>query len=178
MLTPPSPYRLRSLRLSDLDEVLAIEQLAFPTPTKRSVYQYELSQNKLAHYQALCAHEAVIGYAGYWLLAGECHISVIATHPDWRRMGLGELLLLNALFLANDQAAQLATLEVRESNQTAQALYHKYQFAIVGERRRYYKDTGEDALIMTAGALDGRYYQFLQQKRTALFARLQTETSN
>ena len=77
--------------------------------------------------------------------------------------------------MANEQAAQLVTLEVRQSNLAAQALYHKYQFAIVGERRRYYKDTGEDALIMTREPMDGRYYQFLLQQKATLFTRLQNE---
>lgn len=175
MLTPPAPYRLRPMQLTDLETVLAIDRLAFPSPTRTSVYEYELSHNELAHYQILCAAETIIGYAGYWLIADECHISTIATHPDWRRRGLGELLLLNMLFLANEQAAQLVTLEVRQSNVAAQALYHKYQFAIVGERRRYYKDTGEDALIMTQGEMNGRYYHFLTQQQATLFARLQNE---
>lgn len=160
------------MQLADLEAVLAIDRLAFPTPTRASVYQYELSHNQLAHYQILGVADSIIGYAGFWLMADECHISTIATHLDWRGRGLGELLLLNILFMANEQAAQLVTLEVRQSNLTAQALYHKYQFAIVGERRRYYKDTGEDALIMTQGVMNGRYYQFLQQQQTTLFARL------
>jgi ribosomal-protein-alanine N-acetyltransferase len=163
------------MQLADLEAVLAIDRLAFPSPAKASVYKYELSHNELAHYQVLCAAKTIIGYAGYWLIADECHISTIATHPDWRRRGLGELLLLNMLFLANEQAAQLVTLEVRQSNVAAQALYHKYQFAIVGERRRYYKDTGEDALIMTQGVMNGRYYHFLLQQKSNLFARLQNE---
>ncbi len=175
MLIPPAPYNLRPMLLSDVDAVMAIDRQAFLTPTKAAVLRYELSQNELAHYQVLTDSEKIVGFAGYWLLADECHISTIAAHPDWRRRGLGELLLLNMLFLANVQAAQLATLEVRESNLAAQALYQKYQFAIVGERRRYYKDTGEDALIMTTGTLDGRYYQFLQQQQTALFIRLASE---
>ena len=110
-------------------------------------------------------------------MGDECHISTIAAHPDWRGRGLGELLLLNMLFMANEQAAQMVTLEVRQSNLTAQALYHKYQFAIVGERRRYYKDTGEDALIMTYEPMNGRYYQFLLQQKDILFVRLQNEDS-
>ena len=175
MLHPPHPYFLRAMELADLDAVMAIDRLSFPTPTKLSLFQYELESNDLAHYQLLGAAETAVGFAGHWLLADECHISTIAVHPDWRRRGLGELLLLNILFLANEQAAQLATLEVRQSNQAAQALYCQYQFEIVGERRRYYRDTGEDALIMTVGALDGRYYQFLQQKQTALYARLQAD---
>ncbi|MEJ2748762.1 MAG: ribosomal protein S18-alanine N-acetyltransferase [Anaerolineae bacterium] len=175
MLTPPAPYLLRPMHLPDLQAVLAIDRRSFPTPTKTSVYEYELSHNQLAHYQVLSANETIIGYGGFWLLGDECHISTIATHPDWRRRGLGELLLLNMLFMANEQAAQMVTLEVRQSNLTAQALYHKYQFAIVGERRRYYKDTGENALIMTQEPLNGRYYQFLLQQQTTLFARLQNE---
>ncbi len=176
MLVPPEPYNLRSMQLSDLEGVLAIEQTAFPSPTKSGVFRYELSQNELAHYQVLCAGDTVVGYAGFWMLADECHISTIASHPDWRRRGLGELLLLNLLFLANEQAAQLATLEVRPSNLAAQELYRKYRFEQVGERRRYYKN-GEDALIMTVGTLDGRYYQFLRQQQTILFTRLQNEDS-
>lgn len=177
MLTPPVPYHLRPMRLPDLAAVRAIDHLSFPTPTKNSVYQYELDHNKMAHYQVLCAGEMIVGYAGFWLMGDECHVSTIATHPDWRGRGLGELLLLNMLFMANEQAAQLVTLEVRQSNLAAQALYHKYRFAIVGERRRYYKDTGEDALIMTYEPMNGRYYQFLLHQQTTLFARLQNEDS-
>ena len=165
------------MELADLKAVLAIDRLSFPTPTKANVYEYELSHNLLAHYQVLSAAEAIVGYAGFWLMGDECHISTIAAHPDWRGRGLGELLLLNMLFMANEQAAQMVTLEVRQSNLTAQALYHKYQFAIVGERRRYYKDTGEDALIMTYEPMNGRYYQFLLQQKDILFVRLQNEDS-
>jgi ribosomal-protein-alanine N-acetyltransferase len=165
------------MHLPDLVVVRVIDHLSFPTPTKTSVYQYELDHNKLASYQVLCTADLVIGYGGYWLIGDECHISTIATHPDWRGRGLGELLLLNMLFMANEQAAQMVTLEVRQSNLAAQSLYHKYQFAIVGERRRYYKDTGENALIMTYEPMNGRYYQFLLQQQTTLFARLQNEDS-
>ena len=118
MLTPHAPYFLRSMELADLKAVLAIDRLSFPTPTKANVYEYELSHNLLAHYQVLSAAEAIVGYAGFWLMGDECHISTIAAHPDWRGRGLGELLLLNMLFMANEQAAQMVTLEVRQSNLT------------------------------------------------------------
>lgn len=175
MLTPPPPYHLRPMQLADLDAVLTIDRLSFPTPIKASIYQYEIKHNALAHYQVLCVDDIIIGYAGFWMMADECHVSTIATHPDWRGCGLGELLLLNILFLAQDHAAQMATLEVRQSNQVAQALYRQYRFVVVGQRRGYYKDTGEDALIMTVEPLDGRYHQFLRRQQAALFARLQDE---
>jgi [ribosomal protein S18]-alanine N-acetyltransferase len=149
MLTPPFPYHLRPLALADLEDVLAIDALAFPTPTKASLFRHELTGNAMANYQALTGENGrFLGYAGYWLLANEGHISTIAVHPDWRGRGLGELLLLNMLHLQCQQQAILSTLEVRRSNRTAQALYQKYGYELVGERRRYYKN-GEDALLLT-----------------------------
>lgn len=181
MLHPPSPFSLRPMHLGDLTAVMAIDRLSFPTPTREAMYRYELTANERAHYQVLTTWldnrrgsgytENIIGYAGYWLLVDEVHISTIAVHPDWRGRGLGELLFLNILFLACAQGAASATLEVRVNNTTAQALYHKYAFAVVGERPRYYNN-GEDALIMTAELAGTSYCHALNQKREALFARL------
>jgi hypothetical protein len=56
-------------------------------------------------------------------------------------------------------------------------LYKKYRFNIVGERRKYYKDTGEDAFIMTVPALDASYYQFLESRGCILFEALASEVS-
>lgn len=182
MVTPPAPYHLYPMRLADIDAVLEIDRLGFPSPTKASMYRYELTENQLAHYQVLtvaddAGDETVIGYAGYWLIADEAHVSSISVTPAWRRRGLGELLLLNLLFMANEQATQLATLEVRESNQAAQALYRKYQFEQVGLRKGYYRDTGENAVLMTVAPLDAAYYQTLEQRRAALFERLASQSA-
>lgn len=178
MLQPPPPFHLRPLRVSDLPQVMGIELLSFPTPAKEATYRYELTENLLAHYQALTLGNdgriaPLLGYAGYWLMADEVHVSIIAVDPEWRGCGLGELLLLNQLYLAVGHDAMLVTLEVRESNTVAQALYRKYDFDVVGWRRRYYRDTGEDAVLMTtylAGTQD--YTQKLARWRDNLFARL------
>jgi ribosomal-protein-alanine N-acetyltransferase len=176
MLKPPAPYFLRTMRLSDIDSVMAIEREAFPTPWRASAYEYEITRNRMATYQVLTAQlgdrpARVIGYSGHWLLVGEAHVSTIAVGPAWRGRGLGELLLLNLLRLACRQAAQLATLEVRRSNLVAQALYKKYRFDLVGERRRYYQGK-EDALLMTVSPLDEGYRAFLRSRQEALFQRL------
>lgn len=177
MIEPPSPFQLHPMRLKDIDAVLAIDRHSFPTPARANLYRYELSQNDIAHYQVLTVHQGdqprpVVGYAGFWMIGGELHVSTIAVDPAWRGRGLGELLLLNMLFMANDLAAHLATLEVRQSNGVAQALYAKYQFEVVGRRPRYYRDTGEDAILMTVSPLDAEYYHFLERQRNALFRRL------
>jgi len=101
----------------------------------------------------------ILGYGGFWLMAGEAHISTIAVRPEWRRRGIGELLLVAMLERAVELGADLATLEVRISNVAAQGLYQKYGFAKVGLRARYYSDRGEDALIMTTKHLTSAAFQ-------------------
>lgn len=178
MLKPPPPYQLRELAVDDIAEVLAIEEQSLPRARKASLYRYELAQNQLAHYQALTrseedGSERLLGYAGYWLMGDEVHISMIAVEPACRSHGLGELLLLNMLCSALQHEARLVTLEVRQSNWAAQELYRKYHFDEVGRRRRYYRDTGEDALLMTIEfETSPRYASFLSDRKEALYKRL------
>jgi ribosomal-protein-alanine N-acetyltransferase len=178
MLQPPPPFLLRPLQPADIPDVLAIETQAFPTARSQNLYQYELTQNHLAHYQALTrlekrGAETLLGYAGYWVLADEIHISTIAVDPALRRRGLGQLLLLNILFLSYNHQASLVTLEVRVTNTGAQELYKKYRFTQVGLRKGYYHDTGEDAILMTVMLKDASDYKtFLKQRRDALFLQL------
>ena len=174
MVTAPGPYQLRSMQLSDLADVRAIEQMSLPTPTKAGAYERELTKNSLAHYQVLTVNaHPLIGYSGYWLIADEVHIIIIAVHPDWRRRGLGELLLLNMLMMTQTVNVTIATLEVRPSNVAAQALYQKYHFGIVNERPRYYQD-GESALVMTADLP----LPDLNERATTLLMRLRSEGSS
>jgi ribosomal-protein-alanine N-acetyltransferase len=168
------------MQLEDVTAVLAIDALSFPTPMKESLLRYELNENPLAHYQVLAqqlssGEEQILGFAGYWLLGDEVHVSTIAVHPEQRGKQLGERLLLNLLLLAYTHPARLVTLEVRQSNEAAQQLYAKYWFRVAGKRRRYYKDTGEDAILMTVEPLNGRYHQFLIAQKQTLLPRLETE---
>jgi ribosomal-protein-alanine N-acetyltransferase len=115
----------------------------------------------------------VLGYGGFWMIAGEAHISTIAVASEWRRRGLGEFLLWSMLTRASAMGAFEATLEVRISNKVAQNLYHKYGFETVGRRRRYYQDNSEDALIMTVNSFNSEAYQErLGELGQALMARL------
>lgn len=183
MLSPPLPYTLRPLTISDLPAVVQIEKQSFPSPTKEKVFRYELTENKLAHYQALLEDKNnrefhLIGYAGYWLIADEMHISTIAISRQKRRGGFGELLLMNMLSMAYDHEAAFVTLEVRENNIGAQKLYAKYRFEVVGRRKRYYRDTGEDAILMTVLLQSNPTYPlFLENMGEKLFDRLSSAQS-
>lgn len=173
MLTPPLPWHIRPLQIEDIEAILVIERASFSTAWTAQGYEHEITENELAHYVVLSHEErGIVGYAGYWLLADEAHISIIAVEPAWRGRGLGELLLLDLLFSACNYPAQLATLEVRRSNVVAQALYRKYGFEEVGVRLRYYHDNEEDACIMTVQPLDAAYREHLEQHQQTLWARL------
>ncbi len=162
MLALPSPYSLRPMAVADIPAVLVIDSLSFPTPAGEQLFINELTDNKLAFYQVLTRAgergESVVGYAGFWNIADEIHISTIAVHPDERGRGRGEWLLLNLLLETCRMNPLLVTLEVRRSNSVAQALYRKYRFVEVGMRRRYYRDTGEDAILMTVDFADAPDY--------------------
>lgn len=118
----------------------------------------------------------VVGYGGIWLSVDEAHITTIASAPEVRGRGVGELLLNGLIDLALECGASFMTLEVRVSNQVAQNLYLKYGFEARGVRRRYYTDNNEDALIMWTGDLRTAEYQArLRQLRTALAERLKRQ---
>jgi ribosomal-protein-alanine N-acetyltransferase len=119
----------------------------------------------------------ILAYGGFWYIDEEAHISTIATAPEERGKGLGELLLLALIDRAITLGAKYATLEVRPSNIVAQNLYRKYQFREQGRKRRYYSDNGEDALILVAGPLDRpeftKQFEALQGR---LWARFRAES--
>ena len=160
------------MELANLEDVLQIDKHSFPTPAKPEIFRYELEENKMAEYHCLFEGDKIVGYDGFWVIGDEIHISTIAVHPGWRGKGLGELLLQNTLFIAQKNPITMVTLEVREGNKTAQSLYKKYQFQEVGVRKKYYRDTQEDAVLMTLSPLDAPYSNFLKQANLLLFTRL------
>jgi len=116
---------------------------------------------------------SIVGYGGFWKMLDEMHISTLAVAPAERRRGIGELLLIAMIEAAQESGAKLITLEVRKSNESAQALYRKYLFEIVGERTRYYSDNGEDAWIMTTPEITtASFNDGLDELRAALLTRL------
>jgi len=171
---PVGRYRVRPMRLEDVDEVAAIEKASFSLPWPADTYRRDLRPDSLAHY-LVCEQDGprLVGYVGYWLIEDEAHISTIAVRPDLRNLGLGEYLLASMLEDARKQGARSASLEVRVSNGAAQALYSKYDFRVSGRRRRYYRDNNEDAFIMEAPSLVSEEYRsHLRLRWQALVERL------
>ena len=103
--------------------------------------------------------QPLVGMLGVWYMAGDAHIVTVAVRERYRGLGVGELLLIEALRQASDKCQGAATLEVRVSNEIAQKLYVKYGFQEKGVRKGYYSDNREDALIMTTERLRNESYQ-------------------
>ena len=81
-----------------------------------------------------------------------------------RGNGIGELLLIGSLRAAVEYGSKVMTLEVRVSNFIAQRLYEKYDFKSVVNRKAYYSDNREDAVIMTTCPIDTEDYQRMFQE--------------
>lgn len=148
-------FRGRKMEAADIPAVREIDRESFPNPWPENTYLYELRENHAAHLLVLehVPSGKVVGVVGYWLVLDEAHISTFAIRSGWRRRGLGKILLAAMLRDAGALGAVSALLEVRASNREAQALYARYGFREVGRRRGYYRDNGEDALLMTTTAL-------------------------
>ena len=95
------------------------------------------------------ARDLIIGMAGIWMMVGEAHIITIAVRNAFRRLGIGEGILISVIERSLQLQANIVTLEVRISNIKAQQLYKKYGFDAVGIRQKYYTDNNENALIMS-----------------------------
>lgn len=108
--------------------------------------------------------QVVAGYVSVWYQGEEAHITEIAVRENMRGNGIGELLLIGSLRAAAEYGSKVMTLEVRVSNFIAQRLYEKYDFKSVGNRKGYYSDNREDAVIMTTSPIDTEDYQQLFQK--------------
>lgn len=155
------PLIVDEMRRSDIDAVHEIERLSFSTPWPSYAFEQELATNRMARYLVVRRDGRLVGFAGLWLMADEAHITTFAVHPSWRRQGVAHRLMVSLLELSRQIGAQRMTLEVRVSNQPAQALYRRFGFVTVGRRPRYYTDDGEDALIMTTPELAGPSMQAL-----------------
>jgi ribosomal-protein-alanine N-acetyltransferase len=135
------------MKADDLEEVEAIDRASFPLPWPSGSYRYELERNPRARCWVAEVGGRVAGALVGWFVLDEYQIATIAVHPEALRMGIGKALLRTALEAATAEGAERFTLEVRQGNIAAQALYRQFGFTITGVSPGRYAD-GEDALLM------------------------------
>ena len=133
-----------------LDQSGSVSGSRFPERLRRFFSSDKVSRST--------TNQRILGVIGFWIMAGEAHISTIGVRLAYQRQGLGELLLISSIELAQILHAHVITLEVRASNSVAQALYEKYGFTKAGVRQGYYSDR-EDAVIMTTDTIISAPFQ-------------------
>ena len=144
------------LTVDRVDEVVGIEQRVYPTPWTKQIFLDELAAPRRVYLVALMEGE-VVGYGGMMLVTEEAHITTVVTRPERRRARVATRLMLELVSRAVRKGTRSLTLEVRSSNQAAQALYRRFGMAPVGVRKKYY--VSEDALIMWVHGLDSPEYR-------------------
>ncbi len=186
---------LRYMRMEDVPQVITIDRLSFDPPWSARSYAYEVTESSYSHMVVLeqsredkparglrrlvknlnpqpPGENVIVAYGGLWHIADEAHISTIATHPDSRGRGYGEIVLAGMVRRALLLKASYIVLEVRVSNVAAQSLYAKYEFHTVDVKPRYYHNNGEDAYDMRLDLTDPERQARIHQR----FAELQSKS--
>ena len=141
-------YRLVPMDRSHLRGVAELEKLCFTTPWTEVMLTEELFNDTASYVVAEGEDGQVLGYAGLHVVLDEGYIDNVAVRPACRRQGIAGR-LLDVFCRFGQENLVFLTLEVRESNEAAIALYEKHGFVQAGRRKDYYQNPKEDALLLT-----------------------------
>ena len=141
-------FRIVDVSVEHIPQIEEIERECFSRPWTA---EQLMSQMRDAQHEFIAAVDdsRVLGYVGLMYVLDEGYISNVAVHPEARRQGIGDALIDALAAKAAELELAFLTLEVRESNAPAIALYAKHSFHPVGKRKNYYDAPKEDAVLMT-----------------------------
>lgn len=141
-------YRIIDIEPKHVPQIKEIEKQCFSVPWTDDQLRAQLP-DKMHVFIVAESGEKVLGYVGMMFVLDEGYISNVAVAPEYRRMGIADALISELLRRANELELSFVTLEVRESNAPARALYEKNGFSDVGLRKNYYNFPTENAILMT-----------------------------
>lgn len=136
----------------DLDDIAKLELMCINPPWSYKAL-CEFAATDTSRILVASYNYEVYGYITYSEVLDEVQIANIAVHPEQRRRGIAENLLKVLYANSVKNAMSVITLEVRESNMPAIALYQKCGYKEVGRRKNYYKSPNEDAILMNLNLL-------------------------
>lgn len=136
------------MTINDLEEVIQLDHASFALPWPASSFKFEIEENECSRCWVALLENKIVGIMVAWLIIDEIHIATFAVDPAYRRQGIAQKLLVHTLIDGLKSGGEKGFLEVREGNLPARRLYEKFGFEDVGIRNKYYKDNGENAVMM------------------------------
>jgi [ribosomal protein S18]-alanine N-acetyltransferase len=136
-----------SMKPSDLDEVLAIEERSFAAPWTRETFMNEMA-NRTARSFVFRLDGEIAGYLCFWAVLDEAHVQTIAVRSDLRGRGYGKRIMGHLEAACLREGLRRIILEVARRNTVARNLYRACGFSAIGFRKRYYAETEDDAIVM------------------------------
>lgn len=141
-------YKISRMTERDIKEIADIERECFTLPWSEKSLEEEL-HNPLSRFFVARDYRRVVGYIGAFNVSGEVSLTNVAVKREYRNRGIATLLINTLERISLAENAEFITLEVRQSNETARALYEKNGFIMVGQRKGFYENPKEDAMLMT-----------------------------
>ena len=138
---------ITEMNATHVPQVAELERICFADPWSEKSVASELD-NKWALWLVALDDDKVAGYIGSQTSIDETDVMNVAVHPDYRRRGIAESLIIRLVEELKTRGSHALMLEVRASNAPAIALYEKLGFVQVGCRKNYYRNPKEDALIL------------------------------
>lgn len=153
------PVNNRRMVNSDLPHVIELDKRSFSLPWPERSFRFELEINEVsrcwvAELLLPDAAPLLVGMIVVWLIEDEVHIATLAVAPEYRRHKIAQRLLAHTLVDAYHSGASCSFLEVRSNNLAAISMYLRFGYREVAIRHNYYKDNGEDAILMNLDHLD------------------------
>ena len=138
---------IRKMTVRDLARVVDLENRLFSAPWSEKAFENELEDNPYGYYVVEDDH-GVNGYLGLWIVDTTIQVTTLGVDPMHQRQGIARRLLEHMIEVARSKGVSLITLEVRQSNGAAKALYTSFGFKTVAIRKQYYTLPDEDAELM------------------------------
>ena len=139
---------IRQANCKDADAIYQIGKVCFTDAWRKETVIHDLTENQSSWYLVAEVEGRVIGYGCFWFVSDEGQLVNIGVHPDLRKQGWGEAILMQGIQEAKHRKMRNLFLEVRVSNQSAQSLYHKLGFQNLGLRKSIYDLPLEDGYVM------------------------------
>lgn len=140
-------FTIEKMRAEHIPQIATLETECFSQPWSENALSDELKNDNSHFLVAVC--DGVMGYIGVQEICGEAYITNVAVFEKYRKLGIGRALIKAACSGAESHKCEFITLEVRESNQPAIALYESEGFEKAGIRKNFYSSPTENGVIYT-----------------------------